>query len=95
MSITRGAIAHGADALPETSVIQIVEVTQGATTFTEGADYIRAGNTVDWAPLGDEPAPSSSYNVTFRYRDSVAPAAFTATRLATHSDRAAFANPAG
>lgn len=73
VSITRGAIAHGSDALPDTSVIQIIEVKQGATVFVAGTDYNRVGNAIDWAPLGAEPAPSSSYNVTYRYRDAVVP----------------------
>lgn len=80
-SITRGAIAHGADALPDTSVIQVIEVKQGATVYVEGTDFNRVGNAIDWAPLGAEPAPSSTYNVTYRYRDAVVPVSFTDTHI--------------
>lgn len=76
VAVTRGAIANGPDGLPDTSVIEIIEVAQDATTYVEGADYVRTGNSVDWAPAGAEPAGGSSYNVTYRYRDSVAADAF-------------------
>ncbi|WP_420408700.1 DUF4815 domain-containing protein [Hoeflea sp.] len=77
-SVTRGAIANGADALSNTSVVEIVSVTQGGTTYTASDDFNRVNNTVDWAPAGDEPAAGSSYTVTYRYRDSVTADASTA-----------------
>jgi hypothetical protein len=76
--VTRGAIAAGADALGNTSVVSIVSVVQGGTTYVEGDDYTRVGNTVDWAPAGDEPAGGSSYTVTYRYRASVSADSSTA-----------------
>lgn len=80
-TITRGAVANGADGLPDTSVIQIVSVKQGATTYVAGTDYNRVNNTVDWAPAGAEPATGSSYQVTYRYRASVAPTSSTLTEI--------------
>lgn len=71
VAVTRGAIAHGLDGLPDTSVVSIEEVSQGATTYVAGTDYLRTGNSVDWAPAGAEPAGGSTYNVTYRYRASV------------------------
>lgn len=71
VSVTRGAVAAGQDGLPDNSVVSIMQVKQGSKIYVEGKDYIRTGNTVDWAPAGDEPAPGSSYEVTYRYRDSV------------------------
>jgi hypothetical protein len=65
--LTRGATAHGQDGLPETSVIDIVSI----AGYAQGADYIRIGNTVDWAPAGAEPPAGTTYPVTFRYRASV------------------------
>ncbi|HEV7293108.1 MAG TPA: DUF4815 domain-containing protein [Devosia sp.] len=76
VTLTRGALANGIDGLPDTSVIDIVSVVQGGTTYTETTDYIRTGNGVDWAPVGPEPAVGSSYNVTYRYRASVAADSF-------------------
>lgn len=73
VTLTRGAVANGMDALPDTSVIQIVSVTGYAA-----GTYIRTGNNVDWGPAGAEPAPGASYQVTYRFRDNVTPTAVTA-----------------
>lgn len=81
VSVTRGVLANGIDGLPDTSVIQIVSVTQGGTTFVANTDYIRTGNGVDWAPLGAEPLSGSSYSVTYRYRASVTATSFTDTSV--------------
>lgn len=77
VAVTRGATAAGQDGLPDTSVIEIVEVKQGGTTYVAATDYVRTGNSVDWAPAGAEPATGSSYNVTYRYRAAVAATAST------------------
>lgn len=76
VNITRGAIANGADGLPDTSVIEIIAVSQGATTFDAVADFNLIANNVDWAPAGDEPAGGSDYTVTYRYRALVEADAF-------------------
>ncbi len=68
VTLTRGALANGIDGLPDTSVIQILEVKQGATVYTT---WIKTGNGVDWAPAGAEPATGSSYDVKYRYRANV------------------------
>jgi len=81
VSVVRGAIANGADNLPDNSVIEIVSVVQGATTYEAGTDFNRVGDSVDWAPAGAEPATSTSYDVTYRYRASVVPDAVTNTTL--------------
>lgn len=69
--LTRGAVANGVDGLPDTSVIEIVEVWQGSTYYTQGTDFVRTGNAVDWSPTGAEPANGSTYQVKYRYRASV------------------------
>lgn len=81
VSVTRGVLAGGIDGLPDSSVIDIVSVVQGATTYIAGTDYIRTGNGVDWAPVGAEPLSGSSYNVTYRYRASVVADAFDDTTI--------------
>lgn len=77
VSLTRGAVTHGADALPDNSVVEIVLVTQGGTTYVENTDFVRTGDTIDWQPAGAEPATGSSYNVTYYYRDSIVADSFT------------------
>ena len=64
--LTRG-IANGQDALPDTAVIQIVSI----AGYTQGADFQRVGNAVDWGLAGAEPAGGSTYSVTYRYRANV------------------------
>jgi hypothetical protein len=76
VAVNRGAIANGLDGLPDTSVIELIAVEQGETSYDIGADCIRTGNSVDWAPAGAEPAGGSTYNVTYRYRASVEADAF-------------------
>ncbi|MCW2248691.1 hypothetical protein M2352_004351 [Azospirillum fermentarium] len=67
VQIVHGAFTGAADALPDLSVLQIMSVTQGATTYVQGTDYKLTGNTVDWSPAGAEPAPGSTYTVTYRH----------------------------
>ncbi|TCR07268.1 DUF4815 domain-containing protein [Neorhizobium sp. JUb45] len=81
VTITRGSIANGADALPDTSVISVSSVVQGGTTFASPASYNLVNNTIDWAPGGAEPTTGSSYNVTYRYRAAVTATSFTDTTI--------------
>ncbi len=68
INMTHGTFTGASDLLPDTSVVQIVNVKQGGTTYTSGSDYILSGNSVDWSPTGSEPAPGSSYTVTYDFR---------------------------
>lgn len=88
VAVTRGVLANGIDGLPDTSVIELVSVVQGGTTYVATTDFIRTGNGVDWAPLGAEPLAGSSYSVTYRYRASVVADSFDDTTI-TVSDGAA------
>ena len=72
VTLTRGS-AGGADALPDVSVLRVESVTQGDTTYTEGADYTLSGDTISWAPSGAEPAPGSTYQVIYVYLTTFAP----------------------
>lgn len=73
VTVNRGAFAGGVDALPDTAVLSIQSVTQGATTYVAGTDFNLVGDTVSWSPAGAEPAPGSSYSVTYRYLTSATP----------------------
>lgn len=71
VTLTHGAFTGALDALPDTAVLSIQTITQGATTYTQGTDYVLTGDQVDWSPAGNEPAPGSTYSVTYQYLDSV------------------------
>lgn len=67
VSIVHGAFTGAVDPLPDLSVLQILNVKQGGTTYAQGADYTLSGNSVNWSPAGAEPAPGSTYTVSYRY----------------------------
>lgn len=67
VTINHGTYAGAADPLPDTSVIQITEVKQGATIYAKNADWVLAAGKVDWSPNGAEPSPGSSFDVTYQY----------------------------
>lgn len=70
VSMTHGAFTGAQDTLPDTAVLQIVSVTQGATTYQAGTSYVLTADRVDWSPAGPEPAPGSTYSVTYQYLTS-------------------------
>ena len=80
-TINRGGVADTKDLLSQASVTEIVSVTQGATVFAATADWLRDGDQIDWSPAGDEPATGSSYDVTYRYLEEVAPDQLTDTEV--------------
>lgn len=66
----RGAGPNGSDALAFAGAYKIESITQGATTFVQGVDYVLNAGNVSWAPGGAEPVASSTYNVTYLYNAS-------------------------
>jgi len=81
VELTHGSYTGCSDDLPDTSVIKIVSVVQGGTTYTDGTDFQRNANRVDWSLMGAEPAPGSRYTVVYHYRTNVTPDASDATSL--------------
>lgn len=75
-TIVHASVSGATDPLPDTSVVQIVKVWQSGTEYTYGDDYILTGQAVDWSPSGAEPAPGSTYEVTYRFIDVVEPVDF-------------------
>lgn len=75
VNMTHGVFTGAQDPLPDTSVLSILEVKQGATTYTPTTDYLLTAGKVDWTPAGAEPAPGSTYTVKYRYITPVTPTA--------------------
>ena len=73
VQLAHGGFTGAADPLPDNGVIVIESVIQGATTYVQGADYTLAAGQIDWSPSGAEPAPGSSYSVTYQYIHAVDP----------------------
>lgn len=67
VTLTHGVFTGAQDPLPDTSVLQILEVKQGGTTYTATTDYLLTAGKVDWTPAGAEPAPGSTYTVKYQY----------------------------
>lgn len=74
-TINHGTVTGAQDPIPDTSVISIIEVKQGGTTYVAGTDYQLTAGKVDWTLAGAEPAPGSSYTVKYQYITTVTPTA--------------------
>ncbi|AGF75850.1 DUF4815 domain-containing protein [Bartonella vinsonii] len=81
VNVTRGAVAAGRDGVPDKSITSFLKVVQGNKEFKEGTDFKKTGDTIDWAPVGDEPAGGSTYKVTYRYRAQVTADKVTAQEI--------------
>lgn len=79
VTLTHGGYTGAQDPLPDTSVLSIVSVSQLGTTYTQGSDYKLTAGKVDWSLSGAEPAPGSTYSVTYQYIASVTPTAVDST----------------
>ena len=66
-NITRGSVGGGEDLLAPNPVVDILEVSQGATVFVEGTDWRQSGNYVDWIGTGNEPAIGTTYTARWTY----------------------------
>ncbi|MBD3873643.1 DUF4815 domain-containing protein [Pseudomonas kunmingensis] len=78
-TVAHGAFTGSRDVLTEPTVVAVLEVNQGGTTYTQGTDYKVVGDEIDWSPGGAEPAPGSSYQVTYQYIASLTPTDLTDT----------------
>lgn len=78
VTLTHGGYVGVQDPLPDTSVLEIIEVKQGGTTFVASTDYKLTAGKVDWSLTGAEPATGSSYSVTYRHIKTVTPTAVDA-----------------
>jgi hypothetical protein len=71
--LTHGAFSGVADQIPDQAILEIVQIRQGATVYEQGTDFRLQSGAVDWSLSGAEPAPGSSYEVTYRARVRVTP----------------------
>ncbi len=79
VQIIHGTISGAKDPLPDSSVLEIKEIKQGSTTFVQGTDFQLSAGQVDWSLPGAEPAPGSTYDVTYTYMLDVEPEDVDAT----------------
>lgn len=79
VTITHGGFTGAQDPLPDTSVLQILEVKQGGATYVKNTDYKLTAGKVDWSLAGAEVATGSTYTVTYRYIATVTPTAADAS----------------
>jgi len=78
VTITRGGVSGGQDTLPDVSVLSIQSITHASITYQSPRDYFLNGDKVDWSPSGAgaiEPAPGSTYSITYRYLGNATPSA--------------------
>jgi hypothetical protein len=78
-NITHGSYNGALDPLPATSIVDIIQVKQGGTIYVKNTDYKLTAGQVDWSPSGAEPAPGSTYEVTYRHMTKLAPTNITDT----------------
>ena len=78
-TVVHGAFTGSRDVLTEPTVVAVLTIQQGATTYAQGTDYKVVGDEIDWSPGGAEPAPGSSYQVTYQYIASITPTNLTDT----------------
>lgn len=73
VTLTHGNFTGAQDPLPDTSVVEIIEVKQGETVYTQGVDYRLTSGRVDWSLSGTEPSTGSTYQCTYRFINTVTP----------------------
>lgn len=78
-TVVHGAFTGSRDVLTEPTVVAVLTIKQGTTTHAQGTDYKVVGDEIDWSPGGAEPAPGSSYQVTYQYIASLTPTNLTDT----------------
>jgi len=73
ITITHGSYSGAVDPISDSAVLEIIQIKQGNVIYENSVDYkLNAGN-VDWSLPGKEPAPGSSYQITYRSRTHVSP----------------------
>ncbi len=81
VTLTHGNYSGVLDPIPSTAVLDIMRIKQGSTIYVKGTDYKLTSGQVDWSLSGAEPAPGSSYEITYRHRTQVTPTNITDTSI--------------
>lgn len=81
VTLTHGSYTGAQDPLPDAAVLELVAVTQGGTDYAIGTVVKLSAGKVDWSLPGAEPAPGSSYQVTYRHITNGTPSAIDAEGL--------------
>jgi hypothetical protein len=79
ITMTHGSYTGCADTIPDTAVLEIVQINQGGTLYTNNTDYKLKSGEVDWSPSGAEPSPGSTYTLKYRVRGRLTPTEITET----------------
>lgn len=64
-NIVHGSFTGSSDPLLNTPVASVISVIQGAKTYVRDVDFTVVGDSIDWSLAGAEPAPGSTYQVTY------------------------------
>ena len=78
-TLTHGAFSGVSDQIIDSSVLSILSVVQGVTTYVQGTDYKLTAGKIDWSLAGAEVATGSTYSVTYQYITAVTPTAIDST----------------
>lgn len=73
ISLTHGSYSGVADPIPDFAILEIIQIKQGNVIYENNTDYKLKSGDVDWSLAGKEPAPGSSYEITYRARTHIIP----------------------
>ncbi|MDG7056567.1 MAG: DUF4815 domain-containing protein [Wolbachia endosymbiont of Penenirmus auritus] len=73
ITMTHGSYSGAIDPIPDSAILEIIQIKQGDVIYENGTDYKLSSGNVDWSLPGREPAPGSSYQITYRSRTHISP----------------------
>lgn len=87
VNMTRGNISGGLDRIVDSregSVVEIVKVWAGDTTYQAGVDYSFDQDGINWALSGTEPQSGSQYQVTYKFNQVMNPEEYRVSHRDVH-----------
>lgn len=72
IDVAHGGFTGALDPLEDSSVLSVLSVKQGNTVYAKDVDWKLTAQQIDWSLPGAEPAPGSTYTVTYQYLATVA-----------------------